>query len=98
MRQTLKRLWGDLANTLLVEQMAKYPDLQWKFEGEEERRKQALGGIADFMPIALLIMYALLAVPFKSYVQPVIVLLAIPFGLAGAVWGAYDTWDEPEYA
>jgi len=77
----------ELESSILVDQIAKYPGLRWKFEGEEERRQEALGGILDFLPIALFIMYALLAVPFKSYVQPIIVLLAIPFGLAGAIWG-----------
>jgi multidrug efflux pump subunit AcrB len=36
--------------------------------------------------IALLMIYALIAVPFRSYLQPAIIMLSIPFGLAGAVW------------
>jgi multidrug efflux pump subunit AcrB len=35
----------------------------------------------------LIIIYALLAIPFNSYIQPLIVMAAIPFGLIGAVWG-----------
>lgn len=77
----------ELAASFLPEQMARYPGLHWKFEGEEERRQQSMSGIIKFMPIALMIMYTLLAVPFASYIQPMIVLLAIPFGLTGAVWG-----------
>lgn len=80
-------IMADLSADFLPEQMAKYSGLTWRFEGEEERKQEALGGIIGFLPIALLIMYALLAIPFKSYVQPIIVLIAIPFGLAGAVWG-----------
>jgi multidrug efflux pump subunit AcrB len=37
--------------------------------------------------IAIFIIYALLAVPLKSYVQPVIVMIVIPFGLIGAIGG-----------
>jgi len=77
----------ELSVSFLPEQMARYAGLNWKFEGEEERRQQSMSGIVEFMPVALLIMYALLAIPFASYLQPIIVLLAIPFGLAGAVWG-----------
>jgi len=77
----------ELAASYLPEQMARHSGLTWKFEGEEERRQQSMSGIISFMPIALMIMYTLLAVPFGSYIQPIIVLLAIPFGLAGAVWG-----------
>jgi len=80
-------IMADLTLSFLPEQMAKYPGLGWKFEGEEERRQESLSGIIGFIPIAMLVMYALLAVPFKSYIQPLIVLMAIPFGLAGAIWG-----------
>ena len=44
-------------------------------------------GMASGYPLALLIIYALLAIPFRSYLQPFIVMSAIPFGLVGAVWG-----------
>ena len=37
--------------------------------------------------IALLLIYVLLAIPFRSYLQPFIVMSAIPFGIVGAVWG-----------
>jgi len=77
----------DLEESILPELMSTYPGLSWKYEGEEERRRESMGGLLSFLPVALLIMYALLAIPFKSYVQPFIVLLAIPFGLAGAIWG-----------
>ncbi|ADD67563.1 acriflavin resistance protein [Denitrovibrio acetiphilus DSM 12809] len=77
----------ELAATMLPRQVAEHPGLTWKFEGEEERRQESMSGIARFIPVAMLAMYALLAVPFGSYVQPLIVLMAIPCGLAGAVWG-----------
>jgi multidrug efflux pump subunit AcrB len=77
----------DMEKSIIPELMATYPGLQWKYEGEEERKQQSIGGIVSFLPFAFLMMYALLAIPFKSYIQPVIVLLAIPFGLAGAIWG-----------
>jgi multidrug efflux pump subunit AcrB len=37
--------------------------------------------------IALLVMFALLAIPLRSYMQPLIIMSAIPFGLVGAIWG-----------
>ena len=39
--------------------------------------------------LALLMIFALLAVPLRSYVQPIIIMSAIPFGLVGAVWGHF---------
>ena len=38
------------------------------------------------MALALVVIYAMLAVPLRSYVQPLIIMMAIPFGIAGAVW------------
>ena len=44
-------------------------------------------GLRRGVLFALLLIYALLAVPFRSYLQPLIVMSSIPFGLVGAVWG-----------
>ena len=64
-----------------------HPDLSWRYTGyvaeHEETRKQAvLGGIALF-----LVLYALLAIPFRSLYQPFFVMLAVPFGAIGALFG-----------
>ena len=47
----------------------------------------AIGGLQRGFLLALLMIYALLAIPLKSYIQPLIIMSAIPFGLVGAVWG-----------
>ena len=50
-------------------------------------QQEAVGGLQNGFMLALLMIFALLAVPLKSYVQPLIIMSAIPFGLVGAVWG-----------
>ena len=50
-------------------------------------QRDALGGLQRGFVLALLMIFALLAVPLGSYVQPLIIMSAIPFGLIGAVWG-----------
>ena len=50
-------------------------------------QRDALGGLQRGFTLALLLIFALLAVPLRSYVQPLIIMSAIPFGLIGAVWG-----------
>lgn len=67
--------------------MQKYPGLNYTLEGEQEWQQEALAAIGLGFVFALLAIYALLAIPFKSYIQPVIVMLAIPFGLIGAIIG-----------
>jgi multidrug efflux pump subunit AcrB len=46
-----------------------------------------MGGLQRGFAIALVLIYALLAVPLKSYAQPLVIMSAIPFGIVGAVWG-----------
>jgi len=69
------------------ELMGGHPHVQWSFEGEAraERESAAEGWWA--LAIVLLGLYSLMAIPFKSYTQPVVVLLVIPFGLVGGTLG-----------
>ncbi|WP_405227497.1 efflux RND transporter permease subunit [Lentisalinibacter sediminis] len=63
------------------------PGLTWSLSGEQEAQAESIGGLMRGMVLALLAMYALMAVAFRSYVQPLLVLFAVPFGLIGAVLG-----------
>ena len=67
--------------------MANYPGLKYDFAGEARERNESFGGMYKAFPIALLAIYGLLAVQFRSYLQPVIVMSAIPFGIVGATIG-----------
>jgi multidrug efflux pump subunit AcrB len=69
------------------ELLVKYPDVQYSQEGEAREQQESfrsllLGGI--FIAVCI---YALLAIPFKSYFQPLVVMFVIPFGLIGAILG-----------
>ena len=64
-----------------------FPGLTYGFEGHQADMRESLGSLATGFTMALLVMYALLAVAFKSYLQPLIVMVSIPFGVVGAVAG-----------
>jgi len=64
-----------------------YPGLRYRFAGTERERNESLASLRVNFLIALLAIYGLLAVQFRSYAQPAIVMSAIPFGLVGAVCG-----------
>lgn len=66
---------------------ADYPGLTWSFEGSDAEMREATETLWVGFAFALAIIYALLAVAFRSYMQPFIVLFAIPFGIVGAVLG-----------
>ncbi|MBI4879942.1 MAG: efflux RND transporter permease subunit [Planctomycetes bacterium] len=68
-----------------------FPGVSVSFEGLEKERREALGSLAIGFPAALLGIYALIAVLFRSYTQPLIVMAVIPFSLVGAVLGHYLT-------
>lgn len=64
-----------------------HPQLLYDFGGEQAEQEDSFGDLGMAFLIALLMIYILLAVPFKSYVQPLIIIAAIPFGIIGALIG-----------
>lgn len=71
---------------VLPDILADYPTLQYKFGGEEEERLKSFADLGSAFGIALIVIYALLAVPFRSYTQPFVIMAAIPFGFIGALF------------
>jgi multidrug efflux pump subunit AcrB len=78
--RSLKR--GALEDTL-----AAYPHVHHSFEGEQAEQRDFLRAQLIGMAASLLVIYVLLAVPLGSYLQPLIIMSAIPFGFVGAAWG-----------
>jgi len=66
---------------------ARYPGLSWGFEGDQKKQADLLRSLASGYAIALFIIYALMAIPLKSFLQPFLIITAIPFGLIGAILG-----------
>ena len=66
---------------------ARDPGLEHSFAGERREISESMGALGRGFALALLAIYALLAIPFRSYARPLIVMAAIPFGLVGAVLG-----------
>ena len=80
---------GDLEARILPEVLESYPGVFFSFEGAQAEQVDAIVGLQRGFILALLMIFALLAVPLRSYVQPIIIMSAIPFGLVGAVWGHF---------
>lgn len=71
----------------LDEMEARFPGVSVSFEGEKKETQESLGSLKVGFPLALFLIYCIVAVLFRSYIQPVVVMLAIPFSMAGAVFG-----------
>jgi multidrug efflux pump subunit AcrB len=67
--------------------MARYPGLRYDMEGQEKRTQESLDSLKIGFTFALMAILLLLATQFRSYVQPLIIMMAIPFGLIGAIGG-----------
>lgn len=64
-----------------------YPGLTYSFEGRQADHRESLSSLSNTFVLALFVVYALLAIPFRSYIQPLIIMFAIPFGFVGAILG-----------
>jgi multidrug efflux pump subunit AcrB len=78
---------ADLRANFLPGLLKKFPEIRVRWEGQQEQRAESLGSLFFGFFVALLIMFVLLAIEFKSAVQPALVMLIIPFGMLGAVIG-----------
>jgi multidrug efflux pump subunit AcrB len=77
----------DLQAEFLPQLVAANPGLSFSFEGEQREQQKTLTALARNFAFALIFIYALLAVPLRSYAQPLIIMSVIPFGLVGAIAG-----------
>ena len=73
--------------TYLDELIVQYPGVSHSLEGEAKEQQESFDSLAWALLFVFFIIYALLAIPFKSYLQPIIVMSIIPFGMIGAVIG-----------
>ena len=75
----------------LDELLAAHPGLAYSFEGEAGEQREAFDVLGSIIGVVLFVMYCMLALPLKSYWQPLIVMSVIPFGVIGAVAGHWLT-------
>lgn len=65
----------------------RYPGLQLKLDGELQEEAEFQRAMLKYMVLAMLVIFGLMAIAFRSYWQPFLVLTAIPFGIMGAIFG-----------
>ena len=81
------RIAAELRDTHLPNILANYPNVSYRLAGatrsQQEMQRELLWGTA----FALFLIYALIAIPLRSYLQPLLIMSVIPFGMIGAVVG-----------
>ncbi len=78
---------ADFERSYLPELKRAFPDVEISFAGEQREQSDTLDTMMRGGALAILVIYALLAIPLGSYSQPLLIMIAIPFGLIGAVCG-----------
>ena len=78
---------ADIKENFLPQLGSRYPGLQFDLEGQEKRTRESIESLRRGFILAVMGIFLLLASQFKSYIQPVIIMVAIPFGLIGAIAG-----------
>ena len=78
---------ADMQRNVLPGLLADHPGVSFGFDGEEEERREAMAGLTRGFTVALLAIFTLLAIPLRSYLQPLFIMIVIPFGYVGAVLG-----------
>ncbi len=66
-----------------------FPSVRAHAGGEQEERSKAMLGLAYGALLSLVLIYALLAIPLRSYIQPLVIMSVIPFGAVGAIIGHF---------
>ena len=78
---------AEIEAQVLPDILARYPDVRYRFTGEAEEQQKSMAALLLGSLVMLIMIYAALAIPLKSYGQPLLIMLVIPFGLVGAIVG-----------
>lgn len=77
----------DSVRPFIEKLLVDHPHIGWNFEGEARSEKESQAALTVSSLLVLFGLYGLIAIPLKSYLQPFIVLILIPFGVVGATLG-----------
>jgi multidrug efflux pump subunit AcrB len=86
-RSKAGQILASLKSETLTALQKKYPGLTYSFEGRQADQRESMQSLMKGLLVALIVIYAMLAIPLNSYIQPLIIMAAIPFGIVGAVIG-----------
>lgn len=67
--------------------LQQYPGVHYTFEGEAREQQESFASLLSGLALIFFMIYCLLAIPFKSYSQPLVVMSVIPYGIIGSIMG-----------
>ncbi|NVK53377.1 MAG: efflux RND transporter permease subunit [Flavobacteriaceae bacterium] len=79
----------DIKKRIMPEIVSQYPTVTPLYEGQNREAKKTMDSMGFVGPIILLLIYMVIAFTFRSYSQPLLLIIMIPFSMIGVVWGHY---------
>ncbi len=84
---TANEVLADLNDGPIQEIMAPHPRISYSLEGAQADQTESIASLIPLYVLALFVIFALLAIPLRSYALPIIIMSVIPFAFVGAIWG-----------
>ena len=88
-RANADEVLANVRETILPDLDRKYPGFTWSFQGAQRDSREAFAGLIPRFGIALIGIFFVIASIFRSYIQPLVIMVAVPFGIVGAILGHY---------
>jgi multidrug efflux pump subunit AcrB len=86
---TPEEVLGSIESDVLPALLEQYPAVSSSFGGEAKQKGGAIFSLIKNFSLSLILVYALLAIPLRSYLQPLVIMSVIPFGAVGALLGHF---------
>jgi hypothetical protein len=86
---TANEIFDELSEGFFRDLASRYPDLTVVLKGDKKRSRESMGSLKIGFPIAMMGIFTIVATMFRSYLQPFVIMITIPFGIIGAVLGHY---------
>jgi len=86
-KDSATELLAAVQENIMPQILAKYPSIEALYEGQNREAGQVGGAMSAVLPAIFLLMYVVIAFTFRSYSQPIMLFILIPFSLVGVAWG-----------
>jgi multidrug efflux pump subunit AcrB len=86
-RANANEIFAELSRSFFPQLMHKYPGVRVALQGEQKKMREAFTPLGIGYPMALLGIFIVIATMFRSYLQPFVIMFAVPFGIIGAIFG-----------
>ncbi len=80
-------IFAELVKNFFPNLRDKYPDVHVALQGEQKKMRESFSSLFVGYPLAILGIFVIVATMFRSYIQPFVIMFAIPFGIIGSIWG-----------